>query len=459
VHDALRGLQAHLDNARQYVDRPPDGLAQGLCAADERIYTMLDEMARTVGASCLREEGERQTSFATSLIDEYAGALFLVAPAGFGKTSFCRWHALNDLDLLLQEHAKTLPVYVPLHQLGRIDSSTDFKAAFLRHAGVSALLPKHGQVAHDRVRVYLDGLDEVASETTKRRIGQLAREASDNDPSLQVIITARDYVYGPWTAWMPRIHLSGFGEKQVQELVANWLDHDDERVALFFGQIDKVEALKSMMVVPLLATLIVLVFKQTGKLPENKTRLYEIFVDLHNGGWDLAKGIQRPSRFSAAEKMFVLKRIAARVHAAKRREILDDHCAELAKDTLRKVEWPALKSELVRDGLILPLGGMVAFSHHSFQEFLTAKHLLGDPDQFQLNASCEKYLQGSDWWFEVLCFHIDLVGKPHEMRQWLDERLAAVCKLSSSYRAGAEARVASLKGHIAMSFPYATGSV
>jgi hypothetical protein len=157
--------------------------------------------------------------------------------------------------------------------------------------------------------------------------------------------------------------------------------------------------------------------------------------------------------------MFVLKRIAARVHAAKRREILDDHCAELAKDTLRKVEWPALKSELVRDGLILPLGGMVAFSHHSFQEFLTAKHLLGDPDQFQLNASCEKYLQGSDWWFEVLCFHIDLVGKPHEMRQWLDERLAAVCKLSSSYRAGAEARVASLKGHIAMSFPYATGSV
>lgn len=65
VHDTLSGLQAQLDKAGQYVEQPPHRLAEALCSADERIYTMLDEMSRTVGASCPREEGERQTSFGT----------------------------------------------------------------------------------------------------------------------------------------------------------------------------------------------------------------------------------------------------------------------------------------------------------------------------------------------------------------------------------------------------------
>ena len=111
--------------------------------------------------------------------------------------------------------------------------------------------------------------------------------------------------------WLPRIRFSGFGPEQIKELVSNWLDRDETMVSTFFAQLRVANVLSDMMDIPLLATLIVLVFKQTGKLPENKTRLYEMFVDLHNGGWDLAKGVQRPSRFSAAEKMFIPKRIAA----------------------------------------------------------------------------------------------------------------------------------------------------
>ena len=144
--------------------------------------------------------------------------------------------------------------------------------------------------------------------------------------------------------WLPRIRFSGFGPEQIKELVSNWLDRDETMVSTFFAQLRVANVLSDMMDIPLLATLIVLVFKQTGKLPENKTRLYEMFVDLHNGGWDLAKGVQRPSRFSAAEKMFILKRIAAKMHSAQRREMLEEQCEALANETFKKIDWVGLRA-------------------------------------------------------------------------------------------------------------------
>jgi predicted NACHT family NTPase len=223
---------------------------------------------------------------------------------------------------------------------------------------------------------------------------------------------------------------------------------------VFFDQLEKSSSLKEMMTIPLLASLIVLVFKQTDKLPENKTRLYEIFVALHNGGWDLAKGVQRPSQFSATAKMFVLKRIAASIHKARRREMRDSEVAAIAEEALKAADWNALRGELLRDGLIVEFGPVISFAHHSYQEFLTACHLLGDLNTAPLNEHCEEYLKGSDWWQEVLCFYIDLAGKPQEIRAWLDERLRVVSKYAER-RSTAEEKVRFLRQYIDNSFPYA----
>jgi len=255
-------------------------------------------------------------------------------------------------------------------------------------------------------------------------------------------------------AWLPRVHLSALDDAQVRELVTRWLDNDGEKISVFFDQLEKSRSLAEMMIVPLLATLIVLVFKQTGKLPENKARLYEIFVDLHNGGWDLAKGLQRPSHFSAAIKMFVLKYIAASIHKARRREIVESDAATVVHQNLGEVDWDKLRRELLQDGLIIQQGAMISFAHHSFQEFLTARHLLGNLKPQELDTYCDEYLKGSDWWQEVLCFYIDLSGKPREIRAWLDERLQAACKFSER-RPTAEKAVSFLTQHLERSFPFA----
>jgi hypothetical protein len=99
---------------------------------------------------------------------------------------------------------------------------------------------------------------------------------------------------------------------------------------------------------------------------------------------------------------------------------------------------------------------MISFSHHSFQEFLTAKHMLGDLDTNHLNHLCEEYLKGSDWWLEVLCFYMDIAARPRELRGWLDERLRSVLKFARNQVAdAAEERASVLKNHLESSFPFA----
>jgi hypothetical protein len=454
TRSALEALQGKVLMLSEYVQGLKPEPTLSFSPAHETVLNQLGEIAKITGPSCIAEGEDRGSTFTGCMVTAYSGSLFIVAPAGFGKTSFCRWNALNDLEQLLNGQSKTLPVYVPLHQITDIEKKT-FKQAFLQHAGVSALLPKDGQTHYERTRVYLDGLDEVPSPATQKRISQLAQEATIRDSTLQVVMTARDYVYGPWMTWVPRVHLSGFDDTRIVELVSKWLENNDFKIEMFFQQLDKSQSLKEMMTVPLLATLIVLVFKQTGKLPENKTRLYEIFVDLHNGGWDLVKSVQRPSQFSATEKMFILKRIAATIHKSKRRELLEADIYEVAREALRAANWKVLRNELLRDGLIVQMGPMMGFAHHSFQEFLTARYLLGHLDNSQVTGFCDEYLSGSDWWQEVIYFYIDLTAKPQEALRWIEQRLKPFTRFSGAKSAAAKERAMLLKQHLAQSFPYA----
>lgn len=363
--------------AKVHTLASPESARELKVDGSEEVINRIHDLARAVGPGSMMQTDEHHASFLHAEISGFTSSMFIVAPAGFGKTSFCRWHALDDVESLLQRDSGILPVYVPLHKIGDIDKK-DFKSAFLHHAGVSALMPKDGKIRYERTRVYLDGLDEVPSQTTQKYITDTTRKAIAQDPTLQVIITARDYVYGPWIAWMPRVQLSGFDENQIKELAQKWLESTNTAGG-FFEQLDKSPSLRDMMSIPLLATLTVLVFKQTGRLPENKTRLYEIFIDLHNGGWDLVKGFQRASRFTASQKMYILKRIAMLVHSAKGREMRDVDFASLVAESCKYVDWNALRDELLRDGLLIQLGSTISFAHHSYQEFLAAKYLIGDP--------------------------------------------------------------------------------
>jgi hypothetical protein len=347
-------------------------------------------------------------------------AILIVAPAGYGKSSFCRWHALNDLEALAAGRSNVVPVFVPLHQLKDGDNLT-VEGTFLRFAGRSALLEQElsGSMTARPLRLYLDGLDEIPDKRTQATIVDLALKASML-PDCRVILTSRDYVHLKQLRELERISLKGFTDKQVTTLVHKWLGSADEIQVIRFEREIFHSSLYELMRIPLLATLTLLLYNQTKRLPENKIKLYENFTELLNGGWDLVKGVQRQLIYSSGQKAYFLKALAFTMHVHGKRE-LSTRDIRLKCEAMfhEQVDVDTFLNETLIDGLLTKIGSTFEFAHLSFQEFFAAKSLIGNPDRSALDKVKTDFNQGSDWWKEVLIFYAGLGGRPMEFLQWL----------------------------------------
>jgi NACHT domain-containing protein len=394
-----------------------------------QLACRLDDCAHSAPDGVFKRGNVMTIKLPRDILDNWAGSLMIVGAAGFGKTSFCRWHALQDVEKFNTQKSDVLPIYHPLHRFSNQELSS-FEEAFLSVVGRSALLTEgeqrkkaRGQL---RLRIYLDGLDEIPSIEKRQELIDLVRRKAWNSKKYQIVLTARDFVRGPWLEWLPRVHLSGFGEDEVLNLVTQWFSKSVEEAERFMEQLRSVPALSKLMRTPLLATLIILVFRQTGRLPENKARLYGIFTELMSGGWDLTKGFLRESKFGQAIKEMVLTTLARTQHMSERREFGDREIVaamegNLFGDILNN--WEMFRDELVVDGLISRSADVYQFSHLSFQEFLTAKSFISDLHPSRVRKALTDYLGGNDWWREVLHFYIGLIGKPKEITDWLTSEI------------------------------------
>ena len=424
LHNALARLERVISrNFEEDVNQLSDLIFISACILDQCAQWAPDGIFRVRKRVHDKTIKKADVNFPKSLLDEWKGHLMIVGAPGFGKTSFCRWHALRDVERFNSNETSLLPVYIPLHRLGKGNLET-FESAFLGNLGQSALLGRDNNINRgtQNVRLYLDGLDEIPSHIRRQEVIDLARKGASENPRFQFIVTARDHIAGPWLNWLPRVSLSGLDEAEIDQLINKWLGTDTEENVSFHAQLSSTSSLGNLMRTPLLATLIILVFKQTRRLPENKTKLYEIFTDLLSGGWDISKGIIRETKFGQRIKKLVLTALAGRIHGDGKRDFGNEDMKKVLKVTISPSlanEWELLRDELVEDGLITRTGDIMQFPHLSFQEFSAAKDLTGDPQLKQLRKALAAFLEGDDWWREVLHFYIGLAPKPREITLWL----------------------------------------
>lgn len=362
---------------------------------------------------------EYELDLGKNLFSSITQNLLIVAPAGYGKTSFCRWQTLLDIESYKTGHSKTLPIYIPLHRLrsSKINSFGELLANIPLSAFIVAsdwVAVREGKI---KLRIYLDGLDEIPSEDERIRIVGHIKEAIKQYPDSHCIITARDYVHGPWLSWLVRVSLSGLDSEQQLLLVSKWFEDDSAKILKFNRQFEKVSSLHTIMIVPLLSTLIILVYMRTGRLLPTKVELYKTFIDLLCGGWDLAKGVLRDAKFGKTPKMLVLCKLAGLVHDKKTRVFKRDLFQKaislaLSKALVEKDE--SLIKELIEDGIVIKSGNGFEFAHFSFQEFLAAKDLANDIRVLRIREVLRKYIDGDNWWKEVISFYIGLHENPQE---------------------------------------------
>ncbi len=430
--EVLRDFAARVQKANELV-RGARQQPVALHSEEYLSYCRVREVTRLCPAAFRKRSAAFDKYFPEALLDQINGPVLITAPAGYGKTSFCRWNTLNDVQKLLDGTSKVIPVYVPLHQLATA-ALTSCESAFLRTPEVSDLFSaarRNGQ----RVRVYLDGLDEVTTTDQQERLMRLAQEFAGKYAHAQIVVTGRDYVSGPWLRWLSRIHLSELDAEQEKKLISNWLGEDPVEHEAFRKQLSNARTLQGLMAVPLLGTLIIAVFKKMKSLPESKVKLYEVFVDLMCGGWDLAKNVRRETRFGSQAKLAVLTRAAGLLHLNSKREAQEDDVRAAVKQTMAKFveQWRSLLDEILEDGLLIRLGSnSIAFSHLSFQEYLAATELT-DPSGGRQHLVLKRFLSGEDWWREVLAFYVAMAKRPDETEGWIRKTTIEVSQSSRVY--------------------------
>jgi hypothetical protein len=421
-----------------------------LGSSDFLTYCKVSELAGLFPEAFVLGEPSRVVAFHEEFLDRFGGSLLITGPAGYGKTAFCRWNAMRDANRLVSQDASVLPVYRPFYPLSSGKLGT-FEEAFFASEELRKLIQQQsvGQSSFARIRLYLDGLDEVTSMARQREILELVAVGVQRLAFVQVVITARDHVSGPGLRWLPRIRLCQLSDSKIRQLAERWLGRD--RVAAFLGRLEEVGTLSELMRVPLLATLILAVYRKTSSVPPNKTNLYCLFVELLCGGWDFYKNIQRrPSRFSTRDKEVALARLAGMLQHDNKRDANEADFRNALKRSLSFLspEWEQFLQEIIEDGLLVRIGTSLTFAHLSFQEFLAARDLR-DHQGNRPKQALSWYLNGKDWWREVLAFYVTLLDRPGDTDEWIIDRALS----SASTATDLKDRVCYLRKSIQAAFP------
>ena len=454
----IHAFDETLSSANSYIELQFTSLATALESPRLLDHCHVEAVSKQV-PSIISATLDRKLELGQELIDSSKADFFITGPAGFGKTSFCKWQTLYELKNLREGQSNIIPVYIPLHQYthGVLGS---FESTFLRAPELIALWERRRDEsdtdtktkANSRFRLYLDGLDEVPFVQRQQALMDLALEGKQVEPTMSIVVTGREHVVGGHLKRFVRVRVCDFDEHQVKELAAKWFENDDCSINQFFSQLNKVPSLRPLMRVPLLATLIFGVYRNTKTLPQSRVSLYEMFVSLLAGGWDIAKNIQRETEFGLAPKLTVLTKLAATVHLGRRRDCSQGDFKEAVRRTLPGLrdKWQRILEETVHDGLLIPVGLDYAFAHLSFQEYLAAKNLF-EPNGRKAPLAFREFLAGDDWWREVVTFYIGLSIDPKELEEFI--RKSAQTVLAKKAADAVKERASFLLEMLMMSFP------
>jgi len=271
--------------------------------------------------------------------------------------------------------------------------------------------------------ILMDGLDEVATLQDRLVVIKWIREMAEVFHKNQFIVTSRimGYEGAPMEAGFTEYYASDFDDDDRRRFIHAWYEtvettlqgRSDVVVAKAKADADNLydsilrnDRIKRLAGIPLLLSIIAIVHRYAGRLPENRVKLYEECVDLLLGGKD--EFIKFPLQFNSARKLVVLKPLAHFMHSKptrilERDNLINQISPDLARVAGEKVSVDEFIEEVrLRSGLLVERGQQqFSFSHLTFQEYLTALYL-----KDQANAD-EILISHKDdpWWRETILLY------------------------------------------------------
>jgi len=367
---------------------------------------------------------------------ENPGAIILGAP-GSGKSTALRWLTLQLARNILSLDAD-LPEgwsFVPIPILLRISDfakylesgSSSFKKFFAEQfSEIQADLPSRllDELAKGHCLLLFDGLDEVASDSLRRRIADAiftflthfsTNRSSKEQAFNRIIITSRIVGYEPGTfAKYAHYTLLDLEDWQIEAFLTAWCPAVERYQAMFAqamkpltpqqeteikkrGEIQRDRllnafensaGLKHLAVNPLMLTILALIQRSGNALPHRRIDLYKIVTRTMLDNWNQGSGrIVIEAELAEA----VLSELGYRLQCGdpvlteqQVSELVQAKTTEFYGHTITENDSKQfIKMLRHSSGLFVESGqGLFCFIHRTFQEYFAALHLFHQPSDY-----------------------------------------------------------------------------
>ncbi|MBX2891423.1 MAG: NACHT domain-containing protein [Saprospiraceae bacterium] len=350
---------------------------------------------------------------------------------GAGKTTYLRYLTLMMLQPLSQIERRKLPIFVTLREWAdKKKPLMDFIVEQFSICGFDEAQPFVERVlTNGDCIVLFDGLDEVSQEANQSGIIQEIKDFSDKYSENQFVISCRVAAYNRWFERFTDVEMADFNEEQIEKFIQNWFHAEPKVGQECWQKLQNSPQLKELASVPLLLTLLCIVYNRSNNFPLNRANLYEEAIDALLRDWDASRRITRDEvyrQLSITRKKSMFARIAWGTFTenmyfvperilTKQIEKYIEHLPGFKPEELDVDSHAVLKSIEAQHWIFIERAKKVhSFAHLTFQEYFTAKYIVDNAREGTLETLVNEHLY-DDKWKEVFLLVAGMLDSADEL--------------------------------------------
>ncbi|MEO1147545.1 MAG: NACHT domain-containing protein [Cyanobacteria bacterium J06638_22] len=372
----------------------------------------LEEQFRDGGRRSFRyREAEKESGISVANQQQF---LMVLGGPGIGKSTLLRKVGLEALKRKqgCYEH-ECLPVFLPLQRFKDMETTIEQRIAnelkicgFPEPEAVTAAMLKKGKLL-----VLLDGLDEVAKDLEDAVIEQI-RDFVDRHRNNRFMASCRVAAYKGGFPRFKDVAIAPFEDEQIEQFIRNWFsgekDQENETADQCWKLLQRPDyaATRELAQTPLLLTLLCAVYDKQLDFPKNRASLYGEALDVVLKEWaaekrihndpiyrDLPIELERELLAELAFDSFVEDQLFFEKREVTRR--IRDFFVSNVNAPKHLDSDKVLEAIEVQQGILTERArDTYSFSHLTFQEYLTAQHIV---DNQQVEWLVENHLVNQQW--------------------------------------------------------------